>query len=307
MDVYNKKEEQEKMRQRLHPVTVLLYLGAVVFLSLFYAHPFFLLSLFIAVGIVILSYGLGREWLGYLKVGFGFLLVIMIVNVLFVRAGSTVLLLGPTLPGLGRIRITGEALCYGMGMGLRLLVIISVFCLLMYVLHPDHLLRLLGGMSYKTALTLGLSLRLFPLMRADFLRITEVQQCRGVNFRAKKKKDKVRQIIPVLRVLLLSSLERAFQLAESLQARGYGLGRRSHYLCQKWRLRDKFIIICICGGTLLSLWLVGSGRAAYSYYPRLQSVKIEEVYGAVLIGLLFIVPACFNWGWKKWPSLRSRI
>lgn len=307
MNVYKQKEEQERMRQRLHPVTVLLYLGAVVFLSLFFAHPLFLLSLFIAVGIVILSYGLGREWVGYLKVGLGFLLVIMMVNVLLVRAGSTILFLGPTLPGLGRMRITWEALCYGLGMGLRLLVIISVFCLLMYVLHPDRLIQLLGGRSYKTALTLGLSLRLFPLMRTDFLRITEVQQCRGVNYRAQKKRDKVRQIIPALRVLLLSSLERAFQLAESLQARGYGLGRRSYYARQKWRLRDKIIIICICGGVLLSLWLVGSGQAAYSYYPRLQSVKTVEIYWSVLIGLFFIVPACFNWGWKKWPSLRSRI
>lgn len=307
MNVYKQKEEQEKMRQRLHPATVLSYLGAVVFLSLFFAHPLFLLALFIAVGIVILSYDLGREWVGYLKVGLGFLLVIMMVNVLFVRAGSTILLLGPTLPGLGRMCITLEALCYGLGMGLRLLLIISVFCLLMYVLHLDRLLQLLGGRSYKTALTLGLSLRLFPLMRADFLRIMEVQQCRGVNFRTKKKRDKVRQIVPVLKVLLLSSLERAFQLAESLQARGYGLGRRSHYLRQKWRLRDKIIIICICGGVLLSLWLVGSGQAAYSYYPRLQSVKTVEIYWSVLIGLLFIVPACLNRGWKKWPSLRSRI
>jgi energy-coupling factor transport system permease protein len=307
MNSYNKKEEQEQMRQRLHPAAALLYLVAVVFLSLLFAHPFFLLALFVAVGTIILSCGLVHEWVNYLKVGCGFLFVIMMVNVLFVRAGSTVLFWGPAFPGLGRMRITLEALCYGAGMGLRLLVIISAFCLLMYVVHPDGLIQLLGGRSYKTALALGLSLRLFPLMRADFLRITEVQQCRGVNYRGKKLGERIRKIVPAINVLLLSSLERAFQLAESLQVRGYGLGRRSHYLGKKWRLGDKLITVCVGAGSLLSLWLVWSGQAVYSYYPRLQSIKIKEVYSAVCIGLLFIVPACLNWGWKKWPSLRSRI
>lgn len=307
MEAYSKKEEREMMRQRLYPATALLYLAAVVFLSLFFAHPFFLLALFVAVGTVILSYGLGREWVGYLKVGCGFLVVIMFVNVLFVRAGSTVLFLGPDFPGWGRMRITLEALCYGAGMGLRLMVIISAFCLLMYVVPPDSIIQLLGGWSYKTALALGLSLRLFPLLRADFLRITEVQRCRGVNFHGQKHREKIRKTIPVIKVLLLSSLERAFQLAESLQARGYGLGRRSHYLRKSWELRDKFITVCICGGVLVSLGLVGGGQAAYSYYPHLQRVARGEVYSAVLVGLLFIVPALLNWGWKKWPSLRSRI
>jgi len=303
----SQQREQEKMRYRLHPATVLFYLTAVVFLALFFQHPFFLLVLFIAVGLVILSFDLHREWAGYLKVGLSFMLVIMLINVLFVRAGSTVLFLGPALPVFGRIRITFEALCYGAAMGLRILIIISAFCLFMYVVHPDGIIRLLGGRSDKTALALGLSLRLFPLMRADFLRITEVQKCRGVNLRERSWWKRVSKTVPVIRVLLLSSLERAFQLAESLQARGYGLGKRSNFSSKKWGLRDKFIQLSLLLGVFLSLFFAWRGQADFSYYPRLQSMESGALVGAVFIGLVFIIPAFLNWGWKKWPTLRSRI
>jgi len=306
LDTYQQREREE-MRYRLHPATVLLYLTAVVFLTLFFKHPFFLLALFFAVGLVILSFELYKEWMAYLKIGFSFMLVIMLINVFFVRAGSTVLYLGPVLPVFGRIRITFEAVCFGTVMGLKLLIIISAFCLFMYVVHPDGILRLLGGRSDKTALALGLSLRLFPLMRADFLRITEVQRCRGVNLYERSSWKGVSKTIPVIRVLLLSSLERAFQLAESLQARGYGLGKRSSFSSTEWRLRDRFIEIGLLLGVFLSLFLAWRGQADFSYYPRLQSLESSALVGAVFIGLVFVFPAFLNWGWKKWPTLRSRI
>ena len=173
----HRQSEEEKMRHRLQPATVLLYLTVVVFLSLFFTHPFYLLALFLAVAIVIFSFDLIREWSSYLKIGLCFLVVIMFVNVFLVREGATVLFLSPAIPGLGRIRITFEALCYGAGMGLRL-VIISAFCFV-YVVHPDGIIRLLGGRSYKIALALGLSLRLFPLMRADFTHYASTAVPRG--------------------------------------------------------------------------------------------------------------------------------
>lgn len=308
MDTIIHIKKEEEIRYRFHPTTVLLYLSAVLFLSLFFTHPYFLVALFVAVGLVIISFDLCREWTGYLKIGLSFMIMIMLINVIFVRAGSTVLLSGPAIPGFGRIRITLEALCYGAVMGLRLLVIISAFCLFMYIVHPDGIIRLLGGRSHKTALALGLSLRLFPLMRADFLRIIEVQQCRGVNFRGQSWWKRVSKSLPVIRVLLLSSLERAFQLAEALQARGYGLGKRSCYFRKEWGLGlgDKFIYMSICLGVFFSLCFTWGGQADFSYYPRLHSLESSDLLGAVFVGTLFIVPAFLNWGWKKWPSLRSR-
>lgn len=303
MEMY-RQSELEEMRQRLHPVTVLLYLTAVIILSLFFTHPFLLVALFLAVGLVIISFHLVKEWAGYLKIGLGFLLVLMFINVVVVRAGSTVLFLGPAFPGFGRIRITLEALCYGAVMGVRLLVIISVFCLFMYIVHPDSIIGLLGGRSDKTALALGLSLRLFPLMRADFLRIAEVQRCRGVSFRERNWRKRVGKAIPVIKVLLLSSLERAFQLAESLQTRGYGLGKRSRYFPKKWGLADWLIVGSICLGVFFSFWLIWRGQADFHYYPRLQDVESRDFFNAVFLGIFFLFPALLNWGWKKWLSLK---
>lgn len=292
---------------KVHPVTLILYIFIICLFSLTFSHPVFLLGLFIAISMVIISSEITKEWLAYLKFSIGFILIIMIVNSVLVRAGTTVLFWGPRIPGLGRIRVTLEALSYGGSMGLRFLVIISAFCLYTYVLHPDKVLKLMGRWGNKSVLALTLATRLFPLMVSDFRRITEVQRCRGVVFNGKNVWAKVKKYIPILNIMLLSSLERSFQLAETMQARGYGLTNRSYYTRELWRPRDLIIIILIFVSLLMGLWLTVKGFPTYNFYPRMEPIKFEEVILAGLFSILFVFPAFLNWGWKKWPLLKSKI
>lgn len=300
-------QERETLIQRLHPITSLCYIAALVLLSLLFSHPLFLLALFIALSTVIVSSGITKEWLTYLKFSLTFIILIILVNSLFVRAGTTVLLKGPFVPVIGKIRITLEAICYGAGMGLRLLVIISSFCLFTHAVHPDRVLKLLGRRYGKTMLVLSLSLRLFPLMAGDYVRIKEVQRCRGVNFQTGSFWAKTKKYLPVMHIMLLSSLERSFQLAESLQARGYGMGKRTHYTEELWRPRDFLVIAPVFMGTVAGVVLALAGWTGYRYYPRLQSIRVEEIILAGFLGLLLMFPALLNWGWKKWPFLKSKI
>jgi energy-coupling factor transport system permease protein len=243
---------------------------------------------------VILSAGIIREWLIYLKFSLMLIFLIILVNALFVHAGATILIQGPRIPIIGTIRITLEALCYGVGMGLRLLVMMGAFCLLTYAVHPDRVLKALGGGRSKTMLTLSISLRLF-------------QRCRGVNFQARDPRVRIRKYVPVLNTVLLSSLERSFQLAESLQSRGYGSTRRTCYREVLRRPRDYMVIMMILLGLGYALILILSGSTGYSYYPRLQPVKGAEITMAVGLGLFFMFPALLNWGWERCRFLKSKI
>ncbi len=63
-----------------------------------------------------------------------------------------------------------------------------MFCWFIFVLETDRLVQYLGMGHLKIALILGLALRLFPLMYADWLRIIEVQRTRGQGTCKKKKK-----------------------------------------------------------------------------------------------------------------------
>ncbi|MFZ5754424.1 MAG: energy-coupling factor transporter transmembrane component T family protein [Bacillota bacterium] len=299
--------ERDNLIYRIHPLTSIFYIFTIALLSLVFSHPVFLLALFLALGMVIVSAEITREWVTCLKFSLGFILIIIMVNCLFVRAGTTVLLVGPVMPGIGKIRITLEALCYGAGMGLRFFVIISAFCLYTHAVHPDKVLKLLGKWGNKTVLALSLATRLFPLMTSDFQRIMEVQRCRGVNFQENHWQKKLKKLVPVINIMLLSSLERSFQLAESMQVRGYGLGKRSHYTEELWHPRDILIITFVAIGIIMGTWLVFAGWTSYRYYPRLQPVDLQEIVMAGFLSIFFIFPACLNWGWKKWPLLKSRI
>lgn len=292
---------------KLHHITMLSYIVTVFLLALLYSHPLFLLALFFSVGAVGVSSGITQEWLSYLKTSKVFIFLIILINGLFVRVGSTALFTGPCLPVFGKIRITLEALCYGAGMGLRFLVMISAFCLFNFTVNPDKITLLLGKWGSKSSLALCLALRLFPLMKGDLVRIKEAQQARGVNWQERRFWSRLRQYMPVIEIMLLSSLERSFQLAESMQARGYGGGNRTVYTADLWRPRDYLLLVMLLTGLFLTVCCLFSGYGIYAYYPRLQAIHRVDFALASLLVPVFSFPAVLNWGWKKWPVLKSKI
>jgi len=192
-------------------------------------------------------------------------------------------------------------------MSVRLLVIISVFCLYTYVVNPDKSLRLWGGLGSKSVLAITLSTRLFPLMIKDFQRISEVQRCRGAKLYSGKMWERIKNFLPIISILLISSLERALQISESMHARAYGSGPRSFYHKDLWHPRDFLILIVSAGGLLLGIWSYLKGWSAYAYYPALARYNLNEIIIAIIISISLMFPAVLNWGWMLFPSLRSRI
>ncbi len=300
-------KEKNNLIYKLNSRTAISYIFLLVLFSLIMSHPFFLLGLLLAVGVVIISADIVREWIVYLKVSLGFIIIIVLVNCIFVKAGRTVLWWGPYIPGLGKLRITLEALCYAVGMGLRFLVIISAFCLFNYTVHPDKLLKLLGKSGNRVVLALSLSTRLFPVMMGDYHRIKEVQRCRGVNFQEKRLWRKAQKYIPIMNIMLISGLERSFQLAEAMEARGYSLEGKSYYSLELWRPRDFVIFAALGLATALGIWLMILGVTDYQYYPVLNDINWKDGLQAGFFSMLLMIPAVLNWGWNKWPLLRSKI
>jgi len=291
----------------LHPVTMLVFILSLFLLSLVFSHPAYLLGLFLAVGAVIIASDTAREWRSYMKLTLAMILLIVLINAVVGQAGSTPLVSGGRVPLLRHLRVTVEGLAYGAGMGLRLLVVISVFCLYTYAVHPDKILSLLSRWMTRATLVITLATRLFPLMIGDFYRITEVQRCRGVKFEGGRWWERAGNLIPVASVLLLSSLERSLLLAESMHARGFGSGTRSYYHRELWRPRDWLVMAGVMIGVITALVAVGRGWSYYMYYPRLAAITGKEVGLASVMTVMFSVPAVLAWGWKSWPWLRSKI
>ncbi len=298
--------EKDNLIHKLHPLTTVVFVIVVFLLALVFSHPVYLLGLLLVIGTVIVAAGHYGEWKSYLKFSLVMIAIIIIVNGLFVHAGQTIIFTGPQIGSLGKVKVSLEALAFGAGMGIRLLVIISAFCLYTYAVHPDKVMKLFGRGS-KSVLIMTLSTRLFPLMVKDYYRIIEVQRCRGVKFDQGRWWQRARNMLPIVSILLVSSLERALQLAESMHARGYGSGPRSSYSRELWRPRDYLILTAVALGLVMGIWAALQGWSSYSYYPRLPAIHTADVEKTGLIVLMLMVPAVLNWGWGKWPLLKSRI
>lgn len=299
-------QDKHTLLHKLHPLTLILYIVIVSVLSLIFSHPGFLLFMFIGLLSVIIAADIVKEWFGYFKISLAFIVIIIIVNSIVVQAGSTVLLWGPVIPGLGKIRITLEAIFFALTMGLRLMVIITAFCLLTYVLNPDRGLQMLGAAGKHTALVLTLTVRLFPLLVSDFRRIYDVQRTRGVKFNGRLKEN-IRNFFPVINAVLLSSLERSFQLAEALHSRGFGAGKRTHLQTDFFRPRDIIIISVTMVLVVTGIFLFMEGHASFVFYPRLQPIQSQDMMLAAGYGILISVPAVLHWGWTKFRLFQSKM
>lgn len=304
MPLYRKRDN---LIYNLHPFTALVFTGVSLLLALLFSHPFYLLSLLMGVGLVIVTAGNWREWKVYLRFSLFMLGAILVVNAIFGQVGKTVLFWGPFIPGLGPFRLTLEALSFGFGMGLRLLVIMSTFCFYTCVVNPDKVLKLLSPYGNRSVVIMSMATRFFPLLVEEFQRITEVQRCRGVKLDTGNWWQRAKNLLPVMNILLLSCLERSQQVAEAMQARGYGSGSRTVYSPDLWRPRDYLIFAALFTGLVTGIWAVLAGWASYSYYPELESLNPAELRAAVVIMLTTASPALLNWGWAKWQTLKLKI
>src|SRR5439155_651924 len=87
------------------------------------------------------------------------------------QQGLTVLVFGPSVPVLGRLDVTLEALVYGAVAGARVMVLVLAFGLYSAVVDPDEVLHLFRRISLRSALTASLATRLVPLLAGDAERL----------------------------------------------------------------------------------------------------------------------------------------
>lgn len=264
----------------------------LLILALIFDHPVYLLAMLAAIAVMMIAADTVSYWSAYLRMSIPLILFIIILNVLFSRAGSTSIFPSPIPWGGGYyLPFTWEALAYGGGMALRLLVIISSCASFFALVSPAKTLRLLSLFGARWALTFSLTLRLVPLMMEEYHRIAEVQRCRGVEWSDRGLIKRVKSFIPVSSILLLSSLERSVAMAESMYGRGFGSGSRTSYFQETWQGHDTLAAICLTIAGAISIGAMILGWGEYSFYPQLSSIQWTEIWPALAIGGFLVMPS----------------
>jgi energy-coupling factor transport system permease protein len=186
--------------------------------ALSFDHPLVLGALLATVVIAAAAARVGRRVLRSLLLALPFALVIGLVNPLVVRDGLTVIARLGTVPVFGSLDITAEATAYGGVLALRALVIIGCFALHSAAVDPDDLLRAFRRISFRSALTAALATRLVPVLARDARRLHDAQRSLAGPPAPRR---------AVLRAVASGALDRAVDVAATLEVRGYGAARHA--------------------------------------------------------------------------------
>ena len=224
-----------------------------------------------------------------------------IVNPLFYHNGKTVLFLINDTP------ITFESAFYGMSAGLMITAVLVWFRAFSLIMTSDRLLYIFGAASPKLALILSMTLRYIPLYTRQIKKIRMASKAMGL-YREDTLIDRLRGSVRVFSAMVTWGLENGVITADSMSARGYGIGRRSRYAIFGWLAFDGLLIAAsaiLCAGVL-----VGAGFYAFGfeYYPEISAVPISAAsclcYAAY--GILVFIPVFINIKeGLTWRSLQS--
>ena len=173
----------------------------------------------------------GRRRL-YLVGAIGSGLAVVLLTPFVETIGSHPLWTGPTVPVLGRLDITNEELRNGLFQGLRLTAVALAFAAYALLLAHDRLVQG-AGFARRSVLAIALATRLVPTLERDAGGLVEALRGRGVEVTGLR--GRARLLSP----LLAGSLERALNLAEAMEARGYGRPGATRALRPGWTARDR--------------------------------------------------------------------
>ena len=160
---------------------------------------------------------------------------VLVVTPFVETVGWHVVWSGPTVPVLGTLDVTSEELHGAVFQALRLAALSLAFSA--YALLLDHD-RLVHGAAFarRSALAVVLATRLVPTFERDARGLVEALRGRGIEVTGLR--GRARLVSP----LLAGSLERGLNVAEAMEARGFGRGGHTRAPRPPWTRLDRLAV-----------------------------------------------------------------
>jgi energy-coupling factor transport system permease protein len=284
--------------QRAGVPAALAYLASFVVLAFAYSNPIVLAATGCGVAVAGLAAGAREALAAALRWGLWLAVLVVAVNGLVTHRGATVWVRGFDAPVLGRLDVTMEALADGAVLALRILVVVAAFAVYSACVDPDRVLRLLRPVAARSALTATLITRLVPVAAADHVRLKEAAALRGPAAAPAGRAALARRLVA-------GSLDRAVDVAATLELRGYGVSGRAvagplRGSRHDWRFLG-------AGTALVALGLGAriAGAGGFEPYPTLA---LEAGPGTLALAAAIPLLAWAPFGGERtrWPAQRMR-
>ena len=285
-----------------NPIVTAVFFGTTIGISMFSMNPVMIfLSLFGAVLYFLSQNGKkeGRTHLFYAAVFF----VTAGINPLVSHNGVTVLLVVNDNP------ITLEAVIYGVFAALTLVTALYWFRCFSGIMTGDKLLYLFGGLSPRLSLVLSMSLRFVPLFREYSREAQRAQTALGL-YKEESIIGRIKGGAAVFSSTVSWALENGIVTADSMAARGYGVGKRTFFSDFRVTRRDIVMLFSVVTSGLIVVIAKLQGAMQVSFYPAFEwgAFSLLSLAGYLSFGVLCLLPVAVEIGERiRWSFLKSKI
>lgn len=283
-----------------NPIAAALYFLVVSGIAMFSANPV-ISAISLTGAVVLFIVNNGRKGLLTHLFSASLFAVMSLINPLVSHNGATVLFVMNNNP------VTLEALIYGICAAVTVVAVLYWFRSFTLVMTSDKLLYLFGVLSPKLALTLSMALRYVPLFGTQIKKVQASQKALGL-YKDDNIVDSFRGGMRVFSVMITWALENGIVTADSMAARGYGIGTRSRFSLFRFKGEDVFIICATL--ILFTLTIYGTIGTKFDFYPYFSAPEAEfrNAVGYISYGAMNFLPVIIGVKEElKWKYLRSKI
>lgn len=177
-----------------------------------------------------------------------------VTNPLFVQRGRTILYADT------HIRITKEALLYGIHYGCVLVNLLLVFSIFNQYIKKEQWIYLSGRFFPKLGVVTSMAFGLIPRYQNHAKKILNTRK-------SLKSEQAVQRVMNTVSMETTWAFESSMDQLDSMSARGYGIGKRTHFHLFRWERNDWIHIVEIVILTILNLWVY------IHYYSRFSFIR----------------------------------
>lgn len=283
---------------RFHPFVNLIFYIVVLGITMFQMQMVFIAISFVS-GLIYHLYLKKMSGLKYLRIVFFVILASSVVNPLFSHKGGTLLFyLFTGNP------VTLEAIIYGFAAAVIIGAVLLWFSSFNVIMTEDKLLGGVGSVMPHVATLVTMIFRFVPKLVHHGKQVAEAEKALGKE--PEGIKEKLKRQAEIFSITTTWALENSVDTADSMRARGYGTGKRTHYNNYKMHMRDIAVIGWIVILFTMIIIALSRGKVATYYYPYI-SVR-GNIFIYIIYTALCMTPMLINFVEAvRWHKLKSKI
>lgn len=281
-----------------HPWILFSYFLLVLLTTMFSFQPVYLLfSLLGVVCFLIFSEGF-LSAVKQILIFFPFVLLVTVTNPIFSHNGATPLFF------INDNAYTLESLIYGGLLGIMLMAVLLWFRCLNQIFTSEKIIYLFGKVSPQICLVFSMCLHFIPGFKRRFSEVFQVQKlyCKGV--------PKWRMYLYSFSSVITYSMEKAVITADSMQARGYGLKKRTAFSVFSFQKEDAFFLTVMLILSAAVFYGMYMPFTSFTVYPeiRFADISVQTVLSYFFYGILCFLPCIVEIKERlKWKYSMSKI